>query len=720
MAIRLSGLTSGLDTEALLSELVKAYSKKTEKYEKEQTKLSWKQESWKNLNAKIYSLYTNVGNLRYSSAYTIKKATISDQTKATVSASGDAITTSQKLNIISTAQSCYITGAKLAKSGVNNDTTLGELGYEGGESKIEILKEDGTSTSFKISKDTKVSDFTNALKENGLNASFDTTSGRFFVSAKETGAANDFTLAGSDSDGQKALKLLGLNVSVASKDENGNLSFNENGEYYKKYYAYFDTDYEGTRAKVDESVALYDSYKKAYDTANKNRSLAKNELSELKNERNAVQDKMDAINVIDRFTSQFPDADLENITQEELLDGTYGPLTTSDAELILNSYATYKELQADGVTKDDLQTQLDTYQEAVDAKQSEIDGYTQQMEENTANMANHPLSDLLQDAEGKQYNEDRRAVNLSQFAHKAVYANEVLNNGDYTEAGAVKVAGTDATIVLNGETYTQSSNSFTINGLTINAIATTGSGDNNAIVVGVATDAQAIYDKIKDFLTEYNSVINEMNKLYNADSARDYEPLTDEEKDAMSEKEIEKWENKIKDSLLRRDTTLNSVMTVMTNAMAKAYTINGKTYSLSSFGIKTLGYFNSAENENYAYHIDGDPDDEKVATNKDELMAAINEDPDSVVEFMKELTKNLYAEVDNKMKGTTLSSTYKVYNDKEMDKQYANYTKLISSWEKKVSEKEDYYYKKFTAMEKALAQMDSQTSALSGLIGSGN
>ena len=72
------------------------------------------------------------------------------------------------------------------------------------------------------------------------------------------------------------------------------------------------------------------------------------------------------------------------------------------------------------------------------------------------------------------------------------------------------------------------------------------------------------------------------------------------------------------------------------------------------------------------------------------------------------------------MKGTTLSSTYKVYNDKEMDKQYANYTKLISSWEKKVSEKEDYYYKKFTAMEKALAQMDSQTSALSGLIGSGN
>lgn len=720
MAIRLSGLTSGLDTEALVSELVKAYSKKTEKYEKEQTKLSWKQESWKNLNAKIYSLYTNVGNLRYSSAYTIKKATISDQTKATVSAAGDAITTSQKLNILSTAQSSYITGAKLAKAGATNDTTLGELGYTGEDTKIEILRKDGTSSSVKISKDTKLSEFTSELRNNELNASFDAASGRFFVSAKETGAASDFTLVGGDADGQKALKLLGLNVSVASKDENGKLSFNENGEYFKKYYAYFDTDADGTRAKVDEVVEQYKNYKRAYDTANTNRAFAKNELTTLKEARDEVNGKLQAIDVIDRFTSQFPDADLENITQEELLDGTYGPLSTSDAEMIMDSYATYKELQANGITKDDLQTQLEETQAAVDAKQAEVDAYTQEMEENTANMANHPLADLLQDAEGNPYSEERREVNLNQLVQKALHAGEVINNTDFTENGAVKVAGTDATIVLNGETYTQSSNSFTINGLTINAIATTGEGDDNAVVVGVTTDAQAIYDKIKDFLTEYNSVINEMNKLYNADSASDYEPLTDEEKDAMSEKEIEKWENKIKDSLLRRDTTLNSVMTVMTNAMAKAYTINGKTYSLSSFGIKTLGYFTSAQNENYAYHIDGDPDDEKVATNEDKLMAAINEDPESIVEFMKELTKNLYTEVDNKMKGTTLSSTYKVYNDKEMDKQYANYTKLISTWEKKVSEKEDYYYKKFTAMEKAMAQMDSQTSALSGLIGSGN
>lgn len=65
----------------------------------------------------------------------------------------------------------------------------------------------------------------------------------------------------------------------------------------------------------------------------------------------------------------------------------------------------------------------------------------------------------------------------------------------------------------------------------------------------------------------------------------------------MSDKEVEKWEQKIKDSLLRRDSTLNSIASSMKVAMAKSYTINGKSYSLSSFGINTLGYFVSADNE---------------------------------------------------------------------------------------------------------------------------
>ena len=151
--------------------------------------------------------------------------------------------------------------------------------------------------------------------------------------------------------------------------------------------------------------------------------------------------------------------------------------------------------------------------------------------------------------------------------------------------------------------------------------------------------------------------------------------------------------------------------------MAQVHEVNGEKLSLSSFGISTLGFLKAAENEHYAYHINGDEDDENTSGQKDELMAAIEEDPDKVVEFMKKLTSNLYTEIDKKMKSTDLSSAYKVYNDKEMDKQLANYAEMITKWEEKVSDKEDYYYNKFTQMEKALANLNSQTSSISSLLG---
>ncbi len=123
--------------------------------------------------------------------------------------------------------------------------------------------------------------------------------------------------------------------------------------------------------------------------------------------------------------------------------------------------------------------------------------------------------------------------------------------------------------------------------------------------INTDTDTQGLYDKIKDFLTQYNEIINEITSLYNADSAKGYDPLTDDEKVFYERFEIEKWETKIKDAILRKDSTLGTIQNAMTSAMMQSYTVNGKSYSLASFGISTLGYLNASKNENYAYHIDG-------------------------------------------------------------------------------------------------------------------
>ncbi len=238
------------------------------------------------------------------------------------------------------------------------------------------------------------------------------------------------------------------------------------------------------------------------------------------------------------------------------------------------------------------------------------------------------------------------------------------------------------------------------------------------MTITTKTDVDGIYDMVKGFLKEYNELVNTMEKSYNAASAKGYEPLTDDEKEQMSDKEVEKWETKIKDSILRRDSTLQSVLSGMSINMAKAFEIDGKKYSLASFGIKTAGYFNAAENESYAYHIDGDSEDSFSAASDDKLRKMIEEDPDAVASFFTQLANNVYDDLHERMTANpTLSSAYKIYNDKQMQSEYDEYTKTIKKWEEKLKDMEDSYYKKFAAMETALSKLQSQTNSLSSLFG---
>lgn len=285
------------------------------------------------------------------------------------------------------------------------------------------------------------------------------------------------------------------------------------------------------------------------------------------------------------------------------------------------------------------------------------------------------------------------------------------------DKGASRINGENAKIELNGSEFTSTSNTFNINGLTINALAKTADGEE--ILINTSSDVSAVYDTIKDFLTEYNDLINEIDKLYNADSARKYTMLSADEKEAMSDEEVEKWEDTIKGSLLRKDTQLGSVMNTMTQAMLKTFEINGKTVGLSTFGIKTLGYFNAKDNERHAYHIDGDEEDENTRDKDDLLMKALTEDPEGTIEFFSNLCKNFYGELDKTMsRSTEYSSIYKVYNDKQLQKDYDNYTKKIKQAEDKLSAYEDKWYDKFSKMETALSKLQSNQSIVSSMLGS--
>ena len=741
--VSISGLVSNLDTDSIVNALVSAYSTKKDKYVKAQTKLEWKQDAWKELNTKIYSFYSGtLSSLRFSNAFS-KKASSVDSTKATVKASSDAVSGTQKLKIKQLAKSGYLTGA-VVKSSDGSNTKLT------GSSKLsELGIEDGSSISVKVSNTEKTitlngSDSVNTavarLKEAGLNASFDEINQRFFVSSKASGSEGEFSIIGANSSGLKALNGMGLN-SVTSADV----------ESYRYWAAltdddisnFTDTDY------TKQKTALYDltdevSMNKLKDTLRSTLEKA-NESNETLGKANKLIDyKLDAINEVSGLSleersaliSKAAERMTEISSKKELTDEDKAELEELQAKheiYVASANATFN-VEAEKKKYEDEKTEN---QKIIDANAATIDTVNKALADNDGFTAYvNGLNDDItkKNAELKETildNYNTKRSNAKEF----VKAYDIVNdaNADKTSdeyknalqligdnsgpgTGAVRIQGQDAIVELNGATFTSASNNFQINGLTITANQLTGADEEISITTN--TDTQGIYDMIKGFFTEYNTLIKEMDSLYNADSAKGYEPLTDDEKEAMTDKEIEKWEEKIKKALLRRDDTLQSVSDSIKNAFQKSYEINGKKYSLSSFGIKTGGYFTSGDNEKSIFHIDGDSKDSTSSGNTDKLMAAIASDPDTVCEFFNKLADGVYAELSNKMKGTTLSSAYTVYNDKSMKNEYNEYTKTIKSWEEKIESYEEKYRKQFTAMEKALATLNSNSSSLTGLLGS--
>ena len=178
MPIRLSGLNSGLDTEAIVSALVTSYSEKKKKYEKSQQKLSWTQDAWKSVNTSVHDLYSKASSLRFSSAYTLKKTSVSDATKATVKAGASTPNGTQVLKVTDLAQAGYLTGGKLSGS-VKGDTKLSDLGV-GGSGKINITQ-GGKTKEISVDGSTTVNSFINKLKDAGLSANFDEKNQRIYI-----------------------------------------------------------------------------------------------------------------------------------------------------------------------------------------------------------------------------------------------------------------------------------------------------------------------------------------------------------------------------------------------------------------------------------------------------------------------------------------------------------------------------------------------------------
>ena len=710
MAMRMSGLMSGMDTESIIQELVSVKQTKVDDAKKAQTKLQWKQDAWKELNTKLKNLQAKyVANMRFMSSYSKRTTKVSNSNAVSVITGENAVNGVQSLQINQLAKTGYLTGAQIKAADGSSLTAASKLSDLGvtGEGTFNITA-GGKSVDITVNGDSTISDVLNKLKEAGVNANFDAKNQRFFVSASASGADNDFSITASDSTGDAALAALGLKVGLTG-----------------------DKGDKATLAKYQEYAAFYVSGDDVATLANINKDgritkdIDSKVSSYLEQYKSLLSTKSDAQKKIDEINEKYKDSSLdtvENYTKQ--LDAKQKEKTELEEKI--------KNL-TDGVEKDTAQKELDTLNEEIKAlSEKKTDAQSLESAQKSITDADTKIADIQKhitvtegtDADGNATYTAEATQNLkdqvnNSYLSQAKYASEVItaiNNGSYTATGATKVSGQDARITLNGAEFTGSTNVFEINGLTFTALNETKAGED--ITVTTEDDVDGIYDMVKSFLKEYNSIINEMDKLYNAESAKGYEPLTDDEKEAMSDSEVEKYETKIKDALLRRDTNVSTISSALKNIMAGGVDVNGKTMYLSDFGVETLGYFEAADNEKNAYHIAGDPDDTNTSGKSDVLKSMIGNDPDTVISFFSSLSKTLYTKMSDLSKSVDGYRSYgSFYDDKKMTSDYNDYKTKISELEEKLNDYEDKWYSKFSKMETALAKLQSNSSAVTSLLG---
>lgn len=616
MAIRLSGLSSGLDTESIVKELMSAQSMRLTKVQNKKTKLEWKEEKWKELNKKIYDLYTgDLSKLKLQSSYFTKNVSISDSTKATITAGSGVPSGTHTVEINRVASSQFVTGTEITTIGptsikgsdITSGTKLSALGIAAG-TQFAIKTQAGESATYTVTDSSKISDLTSFAKQVGVNLSYDTTNQRFFASAMESGEKNAFSLTASSP--------------------------------------------KATAERVQNDILECVGYK------------------------HLTQDQQKSIN----------DAIGDLGTKEKDSD------EYKKAATLLQKYAdAYK-------TTVDSKVETEKFQETLQKK----------IDVNLKNDSFHVVNSTLEN--------DMAALKGVLGATDETSPLTAMGLGEITFTGiapgtskASFIEAKNAEIKYNGTVFNSSSNTIKINGLTINAIEVT----TTPMKVNVTNNTDGVYDMVKGFVSSYNSVLKEVNELYYAGTAKGYDVLSDEEREVMTEEQIEKWETKIKDSLLRSDTTLGVVKSALTSLQSATVTVNGKNYSLADFGVRTTDY-----TEKGLLHIDGNSEDAASSANKDKLKAAIDSDPDLVMQVFTELGNQLYKTLGDKMSSTSLSSALTFYNDKQISSQKTSYENEIKKWQAKLSDIEDRYYAKFTAMETALSKLNNQTSYISSLFSS--
>ncbi|MDR0138776.1 flagellar hook-associated protein 2 [Metabacillus idriensis] len=286
----------------------------------------------------------------------------------------------------------------------------------------------------------------------------------------------------------------------------------------------------------------------------------------------------------------------------------------------------------------------------------------------------------------------------------AGFLNNVLRFGSGTETG-----GQNAKFTVNGLSTERTSNTFEMSGVTF-TLKDTFTAADPAVSINVTNDTNAVFDNIKKFVTLYNETIAKIQGKTDETRYRDYQPLSDEERESLTDKQQEQWDEKAQSGLLRKDSILTGALSQMRSDFYSTLSAaSGSSFThLSNIGISTTSNYREGG---------------KLIIDEAKLKKAIEENPEGVEKLFtsngptsgeKGIITNLYDNLKTTMdklnaKAGTSSSTSQQFT---IGRNLSSIDNQINRFEDRLTQVEDRYWAQFTAMEKAIQRSNDQMNYL--------
>ena len=683
MVTRIGGLASGMDIDSIVGDMMKAQRAPLDKLMQKKQILEWQRDDYRSINTLLLNFRTNeLTNMKLTTNYRAKSVSSSDESKVAATATSGASQASYNMSKVSQLATAEVwrNGGKITGDGKSIDLkkSLYSQGENFGEGSI-AWKEGAVNAAKPIKVDAAGKEFTLEstdaanIKADGLDS----------WSVKVNGKAYQVITSGTPGENQVLV------------DSGGKLTFKNdiaaNSEIRVDYIGKVKTEkisiapnstaalsQPGVTFPAGAEIKLFTTDRKTNQTTESSYSLSPEgrisdgngkEIASINRETGVIS-----------FTEHAPKSNEDFSYQMEV---NYSHrYTTFSMNSSTSTGAQYENFLVAG--GDSLNTVISKVNDSKVGVSMFFDTGTNQMT-------------LTRKEKGKFSTAD---------ADLAVNGDFLTDTLRFVKSEENVTKGQNAEFTINGLSTNRSSNTFTIDGVTFTLKQTFETAPGNSVSINASNNNEAIFDNIKNFINKYNEVIGTILDKTNETRNKSYQPLTDEEREGLSDKQQEKWEEVAKTGLLRRDSLLTGALSQM---RADFYgTVNNSEISSAYDQLAKIGISTSSN------YLDGG----KLVIDEKKLKAAIDNDPASVEQLFRgesgivhKLSETVTSTMDKlKSKAGNANSTNQTF---VIGRELEDISKRQPRFEDRLEQLETRYWRQFKAMENAIQRSNQQSAYLS-------